>query len=747
MLKTTTEKLNPDEKKLFHGLRQIEISDQPEQPFQNNETHLAALEKETRLHLLLAQHSFMKSPAMRISDVGNILGQRDVETKKQDISPAKLRHRLNVVKENRRKRESWSRKKGVQLLFPKVSALYKLDPFEQDVLMLLFVSATFHDFRALLTKSVFRKYVHRSNIEIGAILSILSTDFVEQVRRRSHFSINSRLMENQIVITRSNHMEFQGSILDQSVCVHPRIANFIMGDNNVYDEDMDCIEMVRSNVHMDSIVLPEGMKEAILGQVSSYIERHTRASDLGLFDHFGYGTGMLCLFHGPSGTGKTMLAHGLADHFGMNLLVANMESYSSYNRSLKEIISYVFKEARLTNSIVFFDECDDVFEMDTYGSSLLLVEVEKSDCITILATNNTYKLDPALDRRIQIKIHLDMPGPMDRERIWRSLIPGTVSIEKDVDFQELAHKYLFSGGLIKNAVISAINMAVRDLGPKSDLISLSHSMLQEAAEVQSNNTRQRYHLGKVYKPDRAVDDLNLDHKDKRRLRNLAKCERSMMFSEIDKGILIVTDDIDVAVEALEAVACESDHLLRKFTLTELLAYELDDRLINPITHKPLVPMDLLFLPQNDHRSMTVLVDDSHLFAGNVDNDGNGNEDMEKLMNRLEQSERHIYLITEYKPTTVYPEGISRVIRIGFPSEMVQLQAWKEKFADTDVQKFIDHLVERYPMHPKQIADTCREARIRSLIEHGTENRMGEFVEQVLNDRPKKQPILFGKEAR
>lgn len=126
----------------------------------------------------------------------------------------------------------------------------------------------------------------------------------------------------------------------------------------------------------------------------------------------------------------------------------------------ERFVDDVFKEARLTHSIVFFDECDHLFKSDTYDSRILLIEIEKADSITILATNRTLKLDPALDRRIQRKVRLDLPGATERERIWGSLMPQGVRLDPDVDFGTLARKFHFSEGLIKNALLAAIEISI-----------------------------------------------------------------------------------------------------------------------------------------------------------------------------------------------------------------------------------------------------------------------------------------------
>ena len=65
------------------------------------------------------------------------------------------------------------------------------------------------------------------------------------------------------------------------------------------------------------------------------------------------------------------------------------------------------------NGIVFFDECDDLLTEGTHLSRLVLIEIEKARCITILATNQAFRLDPSFERRITMKVPFAAPDRHD----------------------------------------------------------------------------------------------------------------------------------------------------------------------------------------------------------------------------------------------------------------------------------------------------------------------------------------------
>ena len=723
----------------------LEPSTTMETPYQDNFEHLMALEMESRMHLMIAQQDALEKSSWLILENDPPMHNSPQSTQTTNLRPStkQLIKKLRIMKESRFRKESQCRANGVVLHFDKLATLYELDAFERDVLMLLFFSATSHSFKSQIENSIFKANIEWDGIEVGAILSILETEFKNQIKRRCYFSIDARLIRNEIIVGRNQRYDRYGSILNENFCVHQRVANYIMGDNNVYSLDMTCIEKIQSRVDLDKLILPGKIKDDIVEQIANFIDNSERRSKLRLTEKLGYGTGMVCLFHGPSGTGKTMLAHGLANQFGMNLLLVNMEAGRTHNQSLDEIIKYAFREACLTNSIVFIDECDDIFKADTYESRTLLIEIEKADGITILATNKTLNLDPALDRRIQLKVPLMMPDVEERERIWMTLIPEGVELDSDVNIRELAVNYRFSGGLIKNVILNAINTAAHE--KKNRSIVLTHSVLEKLAESQSAQICQYDHIGETYAPNRSIDNLLLNKHDKTRLKNIASCEKSGSLKKMGQGSLVVTHDLESAIKALEAVATQSGLSLRRYLLSDLLSIEAKElRMINPLNHEPMMPLDLPFQPPNGRRSMTVLIDDLGKLDGCFGKSDAQNEDAERLFNRIQGSRTHLYLVIKGNPGPQLPVGLLRVITIGFPRDLIQIQEWEKHIkGDVDRERYICQLVERQPMHPCQIRSVCREAALRSFIEHGSEELMCNFIDTVIQDRWKKQPVLFG----
>jgi AAA+ superfamily predicted ATPase len=83
-----------------------------------------------------------------------------------------------------------------------------------------------------------------------------------------------------------------------------------------------------------------------------------------------------------------------------------------------------------------------------------------------------------------------MPDAAMRERIWRSNLPAKAPVDRDIDWVQLAREYEFTGGQIRNAILSAMYAA---LAEGAESISAEH--LRQACEQQKNGFDRRKKIG------------------------------------------------------------------------------------------------------------------------------------------------------------------------------------------------------------------------------------------------------------
>ncbi len=239
------------------------------------------------------------------------------------------------------------------------------------------------------------------------------------------------------------------------------------------------VETVVPRKTFDDVILPAATRRALdlaLVQVTSH--------DL-IFNRWGLGerhpTGLALAFHfaGPPGTGKTICADAIAHALGRHLLIVRYaELESMWMGETPKNVAAVFARARREHAVLFFDEADaiasrrsalpdqGVVRESNTVVNILLQELESFNGVAIFATNMSANLDPAFERRIRTHVLFEMPGPEERERIWRVQVhPELTPLAADVDFRELAAIYQASGGDIRNAVLKAALAAAAEPGP------------------------------------------------------------------------------------------------------------------------------------------------------------------------------------------------------------------------------------------------------------------------------------------
>jgi SpoVK/Ycf46/Vps4 family AAA+-type ATPase len=179
------------------------------------------------------------------------------------------------------------------------------------------------------------------------------------------------------------------------------------------------------------------------------------------------------LFHGPSGTGKSMAAEVLAHELHLPLLrveAAELES-SPYVGETENRIHKLFASTKEKPSVLLLDEADSFLmaRSNAEGSTrryqinvvnTFLREIEQYDGLLCFTTNRADGLDAAMERRIMYRLEFLPPTKEVRKRLWESLfqkapIPG----HEELDLSTVAQTYDFTGGRTRLAFLDSLQRA------------------------------------------------------------------------------------------------------------------------------------------------------------------------------------------------------------------------------------------------------------------------------------------------
>jgi len=246
---------------------------------------------------------------------------------------------------------------------------------------------------------------------------------------------------------------------------------------------------------LGDVVLPAEVSGQVRYVVDFVANRSLILDDWGFGESHGRTGQCTVLFAGLPGTGKTMTAQAVAAELGKKvLLVCYPEVVSKWVGDTEKNIVALFAEARASDAVLVFDEADAMFHTRVNVTNatdqsfnrevnVLLQEVERFDGVMILTTNRADGLDPALERRIVVRVEFPQPDAQARKLIWERHLPAGAPLADDVDLETLARSHALSGGQIRNAALrAAVSAATRSGRGRA----IRQSDLRRAAEHELN---------------------------------------------------------------------------------------------------------------------------------------------------------------------------------------------------------------------------------------------------------------------
>ncbi len=240
----------------------------------------------------------------------------------------------------------------------------------------------------------------------------------------------------------------------------------------------------RSDLTFDDLILPEPNRRQ-LKELRARISHRSRVyAGLGFERRLTLGKGLIALFTGSSGTGKTMAAELLAREQGVDLYKVDLSAVvSKYVGETEKNLRRVFDEAEDANAIIFFDEADALFgkrgevkeAQDRWANmevNYLLQRIEEYAGVVVLASNLRQNIDDAFMRRIHVIVEFPFPEAEARFRILGGLFPFGVQPPDPTELHALTDRFKLSGGSFKNIVLDAAFRALANANGQKPVLTL-----------------------------------------------------------------------------------------------------------------------------------------------------------------------------------------------------------------------------------------------------------------------------------
>lgn len=203
-------------------------------------------------------------------------------------------------------------------------------------------------------------------------------------------------------------------------------AFFLQGSQASAPRDKDSLlelyNIIHSEVSFDDVILPENQKQGL----QQFINEQKNADE---FKKHNIPVANRLLLCGPPGCGKTMTAYAIGNALNLPIAYIRLDGLvSSYLGQTSTNLRKVFDSIRNQRIIVFLDEFDAIAKKRDDSNELgelkrvvttLLQNFDNlpDNVILIAATNHEHLLDPAIWRRFNFTIMLDLPSIEQRKQL------------------------------------------------------------------------------------------------------------------------------------------------------------------------------------------------------------------------------------------------------------------------------------------------------------------------------------------
>ncbi|MBT3168675.1 MAG: ATP-binding protein [Candidatus Cloacimonetes bacterium] len=339
------------------------------------------------------------------------------------------------------------------------------------------------------------------------IVKLISANHHEAYENKSYISDESKLVKNGLIemaegtffLSRGSNIRVVPDIMRRVIMKTPtnedEKLNQILKGNDIFT-------LVEPTQTFDDLILSDEMKKTIrfsLNQYNTNVE--STLKEWGLYDEgmqvVGNSTkelepGMLMLFYGAPGTGKTFAAGAIAQALNKKLLITDISKIQSKwvgdsEKNVRQMFALYERVVRRIENppVLLLNEADQflikrnanangaVDNMLNALQNLFLEAFENLRGILIATTNLRDNLDQAFSRRFHLKLDFPIPTAIERQRLWKLHLPATIPGTTEIDIKTLSTIYKLTGGQIKiivrNACAEAASRKIKKL-TQNDLI-------------------------------------------------------------------------------------------------------------------------------------------------------------------------------------------------------------------------------------------------------------------------------------
>ena len=336
-------------------------------------------------------------------------------------------------------------KKGIELKLLSLGELFNLTDFELDCLLVCLAVAIDKKYEKIY--GYLNDDITQKQATVDLILNLLGFNKDEKPYQLKYFEKSENLFKY-------NLLEFLGddslSLLSKPLKIDDRIANHLLGFNNLDSKIANEINLFNDNINLDDLFLAESSEKSI-NNLEKYHEEDNN---------------LIVLIQGNLFHGKKTIARIISSKWKIPLLEFDI-SYLINENDFENIISYIFRESLLQNSALYLEHFEVLFNNDEkkHAKNIIFKALKEHKGTIFLGTEVSIKNLEKIGKKF-FKIEIPEFNYFLRKKAWKKYLESFDF--NDSEINELTNKFKFTPSQIKNIAMSVENLLA--IGDKEKII-------------------------------------------------------------------------------------------------------------------------------------------------------------------------------------------------------------------------------------------------------------------------------------
>lgn len=570
--------------------------------------------------------------------------------------------KCEAIKKEINKKKVESIKKGKELRLHILSELFHLSPFEIDALLICLAPEL--DLKYEKLYSYLQNDVTRKRPTVDLVIKLLCSRTEEIFGAREYFSPEAPLIKNRLIYLTVDGQELP--LLSRPIKIDDRMIRFLLGSDDIDQRIKNISYKIEPKKSFGDIILGENIKNTITDPIfqCSSLKRP-----------------VLFYFHGPYGTGKKLTAEAACRELGIPLLVADSNAIAK-DESM-ETLKIILREALLQNSSLYL-EGFDVFWKEKDKVSVTCVIQELANFPNWIFMSGEKEWGPMGASGISLVTSgFPVPSFPVRKKLWKNFLNGNASDNADINI--LASKFKFSGGQIRDAILTSHNIAMAK-NPGDSRLSMEDLYL--GCKAQSNKNLNEF--AKKIEPRYTWEDIILPDDTKDQLKEVygyikykGKVYNEWGFDKklsLGKGLNVLFSGPSGAGKtmAAEIIAREVELDLYKIDLSSVVSKYIGEteKILRKIFYEAETSNAILFFDEADALfGKRTEVRDSH--------DRYANIEINYLLQKMEEHEGIVILASNFRNNIdeAFLRRMHFAIEFALPDEGLRGKIWKNIFPE------------------------------------------------------------------